>query len=297
MRRRQAAFILSASLALASGAHASSEPEKPVSFFGGKLLATGGVSPIEGAAGGGLTPWALIGGYGTSEQIGGQAFLTRAKSKDYQLDVAGGAIGLYDRVEFSFAQQKFDTRDVGAALGLGKDFTFKQDIAGVKLRIAGDAVLDQDRWMPQIAIGVQHKKNDKGAVVRAVGGKSDKGTDVYVAATKLFLEPAVLANVTLRATKANQTGLLGFGGDRKNSYELMFEASIAKLLSKNWIIGAEFRQKPDNLNFAKEDHWMDVFVAWVPNKHVSATLAYVPLGDIATIKRQRATYFSIQGGF
>jgi len=33
----------------------------------GKLLLTGGVSQIEGAAGGGLTPWAVIGGYGTGE--------------------------------------------------------------------------------------------------------------------------------------------------------------------------------------------------------------------------------------
>ncbi|TAN00662.1 MAG: DUF3034 family protein, partial [Rhodanobacteraceae bacterium] len=32
---------------------------------GGKLLLTGGVTSISGAAGGGLTPWAVIGGYGT----------------------------------------------------------------------------------------------------------------------------------------------------------------------------------------------------------------------------------------
>jgi len=42
---------------------------------GDRLLATGGVSQIEGAGGGGLTPWALITGYGTDAQIGGTAFL------------------------------------------------------------------------------------------------------------------------------------------------------------------------------------------------------------------------------
>ena len=35
-----------------------------------KLLLTGGVSNIEGSAGGGLTPWAVIGGYGTADEIG-----------------------------------------------------------------------------------------------------------------------------------------------------------------------------------------------------------------------------------
>jgi len=46
---------------------------------GDRLLATGGVAQIEGAAGGGLTPWALITGYGTDAQIGGSAFYTQAK--------------------------------------------------------------------------------------------------------------------------------------------------------------------------------------------------------------------------
>ena len=37
---------------------------------GERLLATGGVMQIEGSAGGGLTPWALIAGYGTREENG-----------------------------------------------------------------------------------------------------------------------------------------------------------------------------------------------------------------------------------
>ena len=37
-------------------------------FDGGKLLATGGVSQVEGAGGGGLANWALITGYGTRSE-------------------------------------------------------------------------------------------------------------------------------------------------------------------------------------------------------------------------------------
>ena len=51
----------------------------------GKLLLTGGVSSIDGTAGGGLTPWAVIGTNATAGQIGASAYLTRAKTKDYAL--------------------------------------------------------------------------------------------------------------------------------------------------------------------------------------------------------------------
>lgn len=42
---------------------------------GGRLLLTGGVSTIEGAGGGGLVPWALIGGYGTRDEVGINAYV------------------------------------------------------------------------------------------------------------------------------------------------------------------------------------------------------------------------------
>ena len=44
----------------------------------GKLLLTGGVSSIDGAAGGGLTPWAVIGSNATEGEVGATAFVTTA---------------------------------------------------------------------------------------------------------------------------------------------------------------------------------------------------------------------------
>ena len=261
-----------------------------------KLLLTGGVTNIEGSAGGGLTPWAVIGGYGTKDQIGANAFLTNVRSQDYELRSGGALVGIYDRVELSFAQQKFDTREVGGALGLGNGYKFTQKIYGVKVKVAGDAVLEQDSWLPQIAVGVQHKQNDRGDLLRALGIKSDKGTDYYVSATKLFLAQSVLLNGTVRFTKANQTGILGFGTAARDKYDAVFEASAALLLRKNLAIGAEFRQKPDHLPF-KEDNWYDVFVAWAPTKNVSVTLAYANLGNIVIKDKQKGTYLSLQVGF
>jgi len=263
----------------------------------GKLLLTGGVSELEGAAGGGLTPWAIIGGYGTSNQIGASAFYTRVESGDYRLDNIGVLIGLFDRLEFSLDRQRFNTEEVGAALGLGRGFTLSQDIIGVKWRIAGDAVLEQDSLMPQFAVGIQYKRNDQPAVIHAIGARDASGTDFYLSATKLLLGQGLLLNGTLRLTRANQIGLLGFGGDRNDGYRPQFEGSVAYLLTRELAIGAEYRSKPDNLGIAHEDDWYDLFIAWAPTKHVSLTLAYAYLGNIVIKDHQRGVYASVQVGF
>ncbi len=274
----------------------NAESEKSSATFSSKLLLTSGVTNIEGSAGGGLTPWAIIGGNGTKEQVGGTVFYTNVRTNDYTLNTGGALVGLFDRVELSFAQQKFDTREVGGALGLGNGYKFTQKVYGVKIRVAGDAVLEQDSWLPQIAVGLQHKENDRGELLHALGIKRDKGTDFYVSATKLFLSSSILVNGTVRLTKANQIGILGFGTSAKDKYKPYAEGSIAYLLRKDLAIGAEFRQKPDNLPF-KENNWYDVFIAYAPTKNISVTLAYVDLGNIVIKDKQKAPYLSVQLGF
>ncbi|MEO7433669.1 MAG: DUF3034 family protein [Dokdonella sp.] len=271
--------------------------EEEHSRFAGKLLLTGGVSQIEGAAGGGIVPWAVIGGYGSPGQIGANAFYTHLGVGDYHLSDIGVLVGINNRVELSFAREKFNTEDVGAALGLGRGFTFQQDIFGIKVKLAGDAVLEQDSWLPQISAGLQYKKNDQGAVLNAIGARDDSGTDFYLTATKLYLAQSLLLNGTVRLTKANQTGILGFGGDRNDSYKPEFEGSVAYLLSRKVAIGAEYRMKPDNLGIAKEDDWWDVFVAWAPTRHVSLTVAWADLGNVVIKDHQHGLYASVQIGF
>lgn len=263
---------------------------------GGKLLLTRGVSAVEGAAGGGLASWALIGGNATRDGIGAQAHATYVTLPDYELRAAGVAVGLFDRVELSFARQSFDTGKTGALLGIGRGYTFDQNILGAKLRVAGDAIYDQDRWLPQIAIGIQHKRNSDGAIVRAVGAKSDESTDFYVAATKVLLAQSLVVNGTLRLTDANQFGLLGFGGAGKRK-SVQAEASAGWLLSKRLLVGGEYRSKPDNLGFAKEGDAYDLFAAYALNHHLSLIAAYVDLGPIATFDNQRGLYLSLQAAF
>nr|WP_235953469.1 DUF3034 family protein [Noviherbaspirillum galbum] len=266
----------------------------------GKLLATGGVSQIEGAGGGGLTPWALITGYGTRDSVGANVHATLVRTQDYELKSAGVAVGVGDRLELSLSRQLF--KGTGAALdGVG----LSQDIAGIKLRLAGDAVLEQDSPLPQISAGVMAKRN--GGVtglpgvssVTQLGARRESGIDYYVSATKILLDHSLLLNGTLRFTKANQMGLLGFGGDRRDDYQPMLEASAAYLFNRQLVGGVEYRMKPHNLGLDNEKDYYDAFLAWFPNKNLSLTAAYAWLGDITVLNpvRQKGFYLSLQAGF
>lgn len=292
---------------LTAAAHADGPPEPGLHHGSSKLLLTGGVSTIDGAAGGGLTPWAVTGSYATEGEFGGTAFASRVTTRDYAMNAYGAALGVDDRFELSIARQDFDTGATGTALGL-PGLHLKQDIVGLKWRFAGDAVLESDSWMPQLALGLEHKRADAGGLAPTLAalGADTRGTDLYLSATKLFLAQGLLVNATLRATKANQNGLLGFGGTAHDHYTLQPEVSLAWLLRKDLAVGAEYRTKPDNLNPSvlgaglKEDDWVDAFVAWAPCKHLSLTLAYVDLGHIVpavATQRQTGTYLSAQFAF
>ncbi|KQZ26385.1 hypothetical protein ASD58_16370 [Duganella sp. Root1480D1] len=268
----------------------------------GKFIATGGVSSVEGSAGGGIVPWALITGYGTRDSWGASAFATHVSTQDYKLLSYGAAVGIGDRVEVSLARQDFEGN-----LAPLDQLRIKQDIVGVKLRLAGDAVYEQDSWKPQIAIGVQYKKNKGigglGALgvtsVKQLGARSERGTDFYITATKILFEQSLLVNATLRSTRANQMGILGFGGDKESSRKLLPELSFGYLLTRKLALGAEYRRKPHNLSVDNEKAYKDIFLAWLPNRQVSLTAAYADLGTITVFnpKTQRGAYVSAQVAF
>ena len=257
----------------------------------------------------------MIGSNATEGETGGSAYFTHVGTRDYGLNSYGAALGIQDRYEVSVARQDLNTRGTGTALGL-PGLHLRQNIVGAKLRVLGDAVLDSDTWVPQVAVGLQYKTLDStgfDATLNALGAKRS-GTDFYVSATKLLLGQSLLLNGTLRATKANQNGLLGYGatlnGDERQ-YSLQPELSLAWLVSKNVAIGAEYRFMRNKLETAgraaglgnglRSEDWKDIFIAWAPSKNVSLTLAYVDLGVIVPAttasRKQTGYYLSAQIAF
>ena len=262
---------------------------------GDRLEWTGAVSQVEGAAGGGLVPWALIGGLGTNTEIGASAFVTYVSTQDFALRTGGASVDVDNRLEISAARQRFDAGAVIPGLTLG------QDIVGLKVRLAGDAVFDSDRWLPQIALGAQWKQtSDFEQIPRTVGAAQGEGVDFYLSVTKVYFAALAGCNVildaTLRRTRANQFGLLGFGGDG-SGYTLTPEGSAAVWLSDDVVLGAEYRDKPDNLRAFRENSAEDAFLAWAPVKNFTITTAWADLGRIAGKPAQRGLYLSIWLGY
>lgn len=291
MRYRSLSIVLAlAAVATAASARAGS------GINSARLLLTDGATAIEGSAGGGISTWSVISGRKTRDGVGVTLHATRIELTSYDWQSEGIAVGLFNRVEISLAHQAFDTNAVGAQLGIGRDYTLDQTVIGAKLRLFGDVVYDNP-FVPQISIGVQHKRNSDGNVTAAAGARSASGTDFYVSATKLFLSRSVLLSGTARLTDANQTGLLGFGNASGSGRSLQFEGSLGYQFSRRFVMGAEYRTKPDRLAFAREEDWKDVFVAYALSRRFTATAAYVDLGTIATAPRQRGGYVSLQAAF
>ena len=255
----------------------------------GKLLETAGLTQIEGSGGGGIVPWATISGYDSRDETSLSVFNTLVFLDDYRLHSLGASVGLFDRVELSFARQNLH-------LSASRE-QIRQNIYGIKTRLYGDLIYTA---LPQISVGVQHKMLVDGAIASKLGAKNNnEGTDFYIAATKVHLGAVggynLLWNLAARATKANQLGLLGYGGGKNNDYQVMLEGSVGVLLSRHWAIGYEYRQKPNNLSGVKEDDWQDFFATYIPNKHFNLTLAWTQLGDIAGAKNQQGFYVSATG--
>lgn len=253
---------------------------------GSKLLGTSGGQQVEGQAGGGIVPWALLAGYGDVGEWGLSAAATRVSVDDFVLDVTGVAVSIGNRVELSVARQRLDVQPLGLEI--------QQDIVGGKLRLAGDLIYGK---LPAISAGLQWKRNRDNGVPEALGATDDQGVDYTLSASRLWLNAIagrnVFANATLRHSKANQLGLLGFGGPGGQG-QWVTEGSVGIFLNRHWVVGAEYRQKPDQLTSVQEDPWADLFVGWFPTKRVSAVAAYTDLGDIAGLADQRGFYLSLQ---
>jgi len=257
---------------------------------GGRLLATDGATQLEGSAGSGLVPWAVIAGTGTDREIGGSGFATGVFVDELRLASFGAAAGFFDRVELSFAHQDLEVRPL--------DENIRQNVFGLKVRAIGDLVYGK---IPAIAFGVQVKHLLDFDVPEAVGADSDVGVDLYGGASRLFLGVLgghnLLLNGMVRASKANQIGLLGFGGPGRDNYQFGFEGSAAVFLTRRVAVGYDFRQKSKNLRAVNEDPWQAAFVAVVPSKHFKLVAAYARLGHVAGLGHQDGAYLSLQGSF
>jgi hypothetical protein len=166
--------------------------------------------------------------------------------------------------------------------------------------------------LPQIALGAQFKRHrgfenapapfDALTSPVQLGAMKAEDVEYFVSATKLSFAHSLLVNLAVRYSRANQFGLLGFGGDRDPERSLGVEASLGVLLTRTLVVGAEYRMRSDNLTVDREADAWDAFLAWAPSRAISVVAGYANIGALLTPvtgsdAKQDGAYLSVQAGF
>src|SRR5690606_19172827 len=142
----------------------------------------GGASTVEGSAGGGVVPMAVLSGYGTREEAGGVFFLSALSTPDYNMQAMGASWSWRNRIEVSLARQRLEHPTLSTALGV-QDATIEQTIAGIKVRLFGDLLYTA---LPQVSLGVNYKKKHDFFIPAAAGAVKYSDAEAYLAASKVY---------------------------------------------------------------------------------------------------------------
>ncbi|MDA3921816.1 MAG: DUF3034 family protein [Salinisphaera sp.] len=274
------ALIVVGVLGITANAHAA----------GSRLWATGGITSVNGAAGGGTTTWALLNGYASDNQSTVNISPSTVRTDDLNINSLGIGFDWHNRVGLTLAENMLHVQPLHTNI--------RQQNLGLKVRLYGEALYSP---LGQFSAGARYTHNSDFAIPRRLGASDASGVDYYLAWSKVFLAAIagrnVLLNATARATRANQIGLLGFGGDRNNGYDVLGEFGAGVFLDPHWLIGGEYKQQPNNLSAVNADEWKTIFVAYVPNHYLAITGAYVDLGAVAGLTHQTGYFISLQTGF
>ena len=270
------------------------------------LFASGAqaVTDVDGQNGGGLVPWALLSAAPT-------VAISHLGTQNLGIDGVAINTSFADRIEVSYAHNTLGITGVGAGSGAA-GVTDAVDNFGLKVKLnnMGDV-------MPQFAIGVVNKQLSGGLSNTLSGpglGIATSSTDIYGAASKIVNVGGknVLLNGVLRATKANQMGLLGFGGGTtagaKTGYSIEPEASVEVFAADNVVVGAEFRAQPSNGvtgttsgGVLHQNNAYDLHIAYIANKNLTWTAGYVSLGQVDPVQlgsyNQHGMFLQAQASF
>jgi hypothetical protein len=151
-------------------------------------------------------------------------------------------------------------------------------------------------WMPAVTLGAHFKWNDglddidyqTSGLCGMLGADHDSGTEFTAVATKTiadWLPRPLILSAGVRNSDAIHTGLLGFAGERKTT----FEGSFIYFLTDKLLLASEYRQKSDLLDectlggehlIKEENDWWDIALAYVFNDRLTVAGGYADFGNI-----------------
>ncbi|UCE49028.1 MAG: DUF3034 family protein [Phycisphaerales bacterium] len=206
---------------------------------------------------------------------------------------------LWGKVELGYAMERIGLgdwpADVRTAAGIHiNNHVFKHNF-NARLMVIEEGSSDY-AWMPAVTLGAHLKVNDGLSTINRqtnklcdmLGADHDSGIEFTAVATKTitdWLPRPVIVSAGLRNGDAIHTGLMGFAGERRTT----FEGSVIYFLSDKLLLASEYRQKSDLLDqctlggkhlIKAENDWWDVCLGYVVNDHLTIAGGYANFGNI-----------------
>ena len=246
-------------------------------------------APVDGGTGGVLTP--APGLNGPTDDLGGRAFITHARLRDFQFTSIGAGLVVNDRWELSASQPN---------LGVGSSDDVRQNVFAARVRLLGSA---RRPLAPAASLGVSYRRQSDFGLEGSLGAAEPRRRDDWDALAtvgagqRLGGDRAVRFHAGARWTRANAGGLFGFGGADGDSRTVQLEGGIHAALSRYVHVGGEYRQQPDYLTDDPGDAWWAAYASYAITPEVQFGAGWMDLGRMAGAPRQDGPFLTLRGGF
>lgn len=276
-----------------------------VLFTSGLSYSGGPMINLEGVGGGGLVPGAyLLNPPGNDKQLGTPAIAQWCVlGVDSNMYSSGIGFSFLDRLEVGYAHVILDYNRIrsdiqeltGDTMDPGEDF-IHMNVFHLKT-----VVINEGEYNPAFAVTTEFKFNETiddinnniGNALDIAGYDDDFGIDFDFTFSKTItslVKYPVLVHANLRLTRGAQHGLFGFSDDYTANVEIYGGVCIRP----NFIIGGEYRQKPDeysSLAYAlpgftlEEDDAWNIHIGYLPTENLTIAIAYLSFGNAANKER------------
>ncbi len=203
------------------------------------------------------------------------------------------------RIELGYALERIGLgdwpADVKTATGIHVDNHALMHNFNARYMVIEEGGFDR-AWMPAVTLGAHFKWNESvndidkqtSGLCDGLGADHNSGTEFTAVATKTitnWLPRPLIVSAGLRNGDGIHTGLLGFAGERRTT----FEGSVIYFLTDKLLLAGEFRQKSDLIDqctmggrhlIKAENDWWDICLAYVVDDHLTIAGGYANVGNV-----------------
>ncbi len=203
------------------------------------------------------------------------------------------------KIELGYALERIGLgdwpADVKTASGLHVDNHVFVHNFNTRLMVIEEGGFERN-WVPAVTLGAHFKWNEGltslnrqlNGICGTLGADHNTGTEFTAVATKTitdWLPNPLIISAGLRNGDAIHTGLMGFAGERRTT----FEGSVIYFLTDKLLLAGEYRQKSDLLDqcsmngrhlIKAENDWFDICLGYVVDDHMTIAVGYANFGNV-----------------